>query len=226
MPLLSRAQRTFFEQAATRYHADLSVDVAAQRYLATRGLGRDAAGLFRLGVVRNPLVGHEQFRNRLAIPYMTVPTASGRGGGVVNFNFRCIQDHGGADCKELGHKKYLRMTGVDLGMYNVADTRKPGPAIVLAEGELDTISWSMSGVPSAGLPGVDSWKPHYGRLLDDFQEVYTAADPDEAGGKMASFLAKEVRARRLHFERGDDSNKVYAREGKDGLLRLLKREDE
>lgn len=223
MQLLSAAQRTFFAQAAMRYQQDLAADTAAQAYLAGRGLGAEAAATFRLGVVRNPLVGHDQFRGRLAIPYLTVPTATGRGGHVVNFTFRCIQPH---SCGDVGCVKYLAPEGMDRNMYHVTGSRTPGRKIVVAEGEIDTMSWALAGVPAIGIPGVDSWKPHFAHLLADYQEVYTAADGDKAGRKLAGFLAREVRARPLRFPDGDDSNSIFVREGPASLLALINRDEE
>lgn len=85
------------------YQSDLHTDTPAQEYLASRGIGKQAAGTYRLGVVRRPLVGHESLTGRLAIPYITPR------GGIVNFSFRCLRLH---DCKSEGCPKYLATDGM------------------------------------------------------------------------------------------------------------------
>jgi DNA primase len=219
---LSEEQRKYFEQAASIYQQDLAGDTSAQAYLAKRGLGPAALGTFRLGVVHRPLVGHEGYAGRLAIPYLTPA-------GVVNLRFRCLQSH---DCGETvlwtdkngkPHTctKYLSIDGAGTNLYNVLDLKKDSPSIVVAEGEIDAMSWSLAGVPAVGLPGVDAWQEHFGRCLEDFDVIYAAGDSDTAGRKLNSLLAKKTKARPLRFPPGEDSNSIYAREGADGLRRLI-----
>lgn len=212
MQTLSAAQRTFFEQAASTYQADLVGDTNAQAYLASRGLGPAALATFRLGVVRRPLVGHEQYAGRLAIPYLTPA-------GVVNLRFRCITEH---DCAALDHAKYLSLPDAGTNLFNVLDLRKDSPHIVIAEGEFDVMSWSLCGVPAVGPPGVDGWQKHFSRCLEDFDTVFVAGDPDKAGAKFNAHMAREVKARPLRIPKGEDSNSLYVKGGPDALRRLLK----
>jgi len=208
---LSAAQRSYFEQAATTYQHDLSGDTAVQAYLAKRALGPSALATFRLGVVRRPLVGHEQYQGRLAIPYLTPA-------GVVNLRFRCLQPH---DCHDQGCPKYLSVDGAGTNLYNVLDLKKDSPFIVVCEGEIDTMSWSLAGVPAVGVPGVDAWQKWFGRCLESYEVVYSAGDGDKAGSKFNNLMAREVRARPLRIPRGADSNTLYAQGGADALRRLL-----
>lgn len=218
MRLLSNAQRTFFEQAVTRYQEDLAGDTAAQTYLASRGFGQQAASTFRLGVVRRPLVGHEHLTGRLVIPYLATPTPTGRGGGVQWMRFRCLRQH---DCKEAGCAKYLPPEGFETRLFNVADLAKTANSIAVCEGELDTMSASLSGIPAVGVPGVENWKGHFARTLENFQQVFVFADGDKAGRKFASFLAKEVRARIIRMPEGGDLNDVFKQHGPAGVQGLL-----
>jgi DNA primase len=208
---LSDEQRRFFEHAASTYQQDLAADTAAQAYLAKRGLGPAALATFRLGVVRRPLVGHEQYAGRLALPYLTPA-------GVVNIRFRCLQAH---DCAAVECPKYLSLPDAGTNLHNVLDLKKDSPHIVVCEGEIDTMSWSLAGIPAVGLPGVDAWQKHFSRCLEDFDVVYAAGDGDKAGAKLNSLLAREVKARPLRIPKGQDSNSIYTREGADGLRRLI-----
>ena len=211
MQTLSAAQRTFFEQAATMYQSDLAGDTSAQAYLRGRGIGPEAAATFRLGVVRRPLTGHEQYEGRLAIPYLTPA-------GVVNIRFRCLTAH---NCAAVNCPKYLSLPDAGTNLFNVLDLKKTSPFIVVPEGELDVISWSLSGVPAVGPPGVDAWQKHFSRCLEDFDVVYSAGDGDKAGSKFNAHMAREVKARPLRIPKGEDSNSLYVKGGADALRRLL-----
>lgn len=211
MQTLSAAQRRFFEQAATTYQADLAGDTSVLAYLASRGLSPDGLGTFRLGVVRSPLAGHEVFRGRLAIPYLTPA-------GVVNFSFRCLKRH---DCKEAGCPKYLPPEGMERNLYNVLDLKKDSPFICVTEGELDALTLSLAGLPAVGVPGVKNWKKHFSRCLEDFEVIYAFGDGDDAGSKFSNFLARETRARPIRMPPGEDCNSIFVKEGPVALQRLL-----
>lgn len=209
MQTLSAEQRRFFEQAATTYQSDLAGDTSAQAYLAARGLGPSALATFRLGVVRRPLAGHEDYAGRLAIPYLTPA-------GVVNIRFRCLQSH---ECD--GHAKYLSAEGAGSNLFNVLDLKKDSPFICVAEGEIDTMSLSLAGLPAVGVPGIDTWQKHHSRCLEDFDTVFVFGDGDKAGRKFSSFLAREARARPIRMPNGKDANDLFREQGAEGLRKLI-----
>lgn len=212
MQLPTPEQMIYFEQAVTQYQSDLEVDTAAQVYLEGRGISPAVARTYRLGVVRRPVLGHERYGGRLSIPYLT-PS------GVVCVSFRCIQQH---SCKDFDkHAKYLAIENVDRTLYNVLDLKKDSPRIYLVEGELDALTWSMNGWPTIGIPGAASFKDFYGRVFSDYAEVFALCDGDEAGYKLGSFLAKEVRAHVIRLPRGEDGNSLYVKGGRDALERVL-----
>ena len=222
MQTLTSVQRQFFEQAAQTYQADLAADTSAQEYLQSRGFGPEVAATFRLGVVRRPLVGHESYRGRLAIPYLTPA-------GVVNLRFRCLKSHDCAktviftDPKGKHHYcvKYLSMDGMDSNLFNVMDLKKDSPYVGVTEGELDAITLSMCGIPAVGVPGVENWQDHFSRCLEDFDVIYSFADGDTAGRKFGRFLAKEAKARPVAIPKSMDVNKLYQEGGADALRRLI-----
>ncbi|MET9385286.1 toprim domain-containing protein [Streptomyces sp. NPDC002928] len=226
MQTLSAAQRRFFEQAATTYQADLAGDTSALAYLASRGFSPQAAAMSRLGVVRRPLPGHE-YAGRLVLTY-TTPA------GVVNLRFRCIEDRhvkapDGRYWHELGQPeqhegcpKYLSQEGAGTNLYGVLDLKKDSPFICVTEGEIDRDTLSvLCDMPAVASPGVDAWQKHWGRCLEDYDRVYSFADPDKAGRKFAGFLAREVRAIPITIPGGMDVNRFYCKEGPDGPRALI-----
>jgi DNA primase len=209
----SSEQRLLLEQAASQYQQDLAADTAAQEYLMNRGFGPEAAGTFRLGVVRTPLIGHERYAGRLAIPYLTPE-------GPVNFRFRCLQQH---SCKEAEHGKYVGLEGFETNLFNVLDLKKPGDAVCVTEGELDAITLSICGLPAVAVPGATNWKKHFSRCLDDFARVYVFGDPDDAGKGLNKRLISDVRATPVRMPKGMDVNDVYREQGAAGVRRLIER---
>lgn len=215
MHLPTTEQRKFFEQAVSQYQSDLRTDTAAQEYLTGRGISAAVAATFRLGVLRNPLLGHERYTGRLCIPYITPA-------GVVTMTFRCIQTHmvatgGPIPCSDMGHGKYLAPEGMDRTLYNVTDLKKPSQHIFLVEGEMDALTWSMCGWPTVGIPGVENWKEHFSKCVDDYAEIFAICDGDDAGYRLGTFLAREVRARVIRLPRGQDGNSLYVKGGRDAL---------
>lgn len=201
------------------YQQQLAADTRAQEYLTSRAITPGVAGTFRLGVVREPLVGHESYTGRLSIPYLTPA-------GVVNFVFRCLtpQCEG---CKlkpdDGGHPKYVATT-LDRTLYNVNDLATKGQVIHITEGEMDALTLSTAGFPAVAVPGVKNWKPWYGICFADFAEIYVWGDGDKAGRDFAKFIEKELKARRVAVPPGEDVNSVYVRAGVEGLRALVVRE--
>ena len=74
---LSKSQRELLELASLSYAENLE---QVMPYLSQRGITEQTARMFRLGFVTEPEIGHEPYREKLSIPYLT-PT------GVVDI--RC-----------------------------------------------------------------------------------------------------------------------------------------
>lgn len=222
MRLPSDEQRTFFEQAASQYQRDLSSDTHVQEYLRSRGLGPQDAATFRLGVLRNPLLGHELFRGRLSIPYLD-PV------GVATFTFRCLEDHVckdtvlyiGQDGKPRKCRKYRAPEGMERTLYNVLDFKKPTDAIYLCEGEIDALTLSICGFAAIAIPGVSQWKDHFTRCFADYQQVFVVADGDEAGYRLGAFLSTEIKARAIRPPKGEDVNSIFSKGGQHAVQRWL-----
>ena len=202
---LSIAQKQSLGKAATAYAENLPM---VEEYLASRGLLLDDARAAFLGYVNEPLPGHEQFRGRLCIPYVT-PS------GVVDLRFRSI---GPAE------PKYLGLPAAKTRMYNTQAILKAQDAIAVCEGEIDTLTlFYRVGIPTVGVPGAQAWKAHYKRLLQDFETVYVFSDGDQAGQDFARHLARELQGVvALAMPEGEDVNSMYLQFGKDYFLDKVK----
>lgn len=158
---LSRSRRDFLERATAAYQAQL--DEEAVRYLIGRGLDREAADGFRLGVVREPMPGHEQMLGHISLPYLT-PS------GVSAVKFRRI----GA-----GDPKYLGESGSTPRLFNTRDLFRPEDFVLLCEGEFDAVTASgVIGLPAVAIPGVSAFKDHWPRCFADFDRVIVVMDND------------------------------------------------
>ena len=192
----SASQKQLLDKAAARYAEKIYL---AEDYLRSRGIPLEVARLAQLGVVAEPEVGHEAFQGRLSIPYITKT-------GAVDLRFRSLNP--------AVEPKYMGMTGADTKMYNVLDIDKANDYIGVCEGELDTITLSACvGIPCVGVPGANSWKKHYTRLLADFQRVFVFADGDQPGTEFARSLARELPVTIVQLPEGEDVNSAYVKFG-------------
>lgn len=194
----SISQRESLTKAAKYYHSALH---EAEDYLAERGITLEQATRARLGVVLEPLTGHENYVNRLAIPYITRS-------GVVDLRFRSM---------DLSEPKYMGLTGATTHLYNVSAFFRATSYISICEGEIDTITLDTAcNIPAVGVPGVNNWKKHYTRLLADFDKVFLFADGDSAGTDFAKHLAKELgNLVVVQMPDGEDVNSMYLKNGVD-----------
>jgi DNA primase len=191
-------QKELLGRATEKYKENI---YRAEDYLKNRGIPLEIARLASLGVVEEPEVGHEQYIGRLAIPYITKT-------GVVDLRFRSLNP--------AVEPKYMGLTGAETKMYNVIDIDKANSFIGVCEGELDTITMSgCVGIPCIGVPGANSWKKHYTRLLADFERVFVFADGDQPGTEFARSLARELPVTIVQLPEGHDVNSMYVQEGAD-----------
>ena len=192
----SASQKELLDKATARYAENI---YQAEDYLRSRGIPLEVARLAQLGVVAEPEVGHEAFHGRLSIPYITKT-------GAVDLRFRSLNP--------AVEPKYMGMTGADTKMYNVLDIDKASDFIGVCEGELDTITLSACvGIPCVGVPGANSWKKHYTRLLADFERVFVFADGDQPGTEFARSLARELPVTIVQLPEGEDVNSAYVKFG-------------
>jgi DNA primase len=208
MARLSHSQKESLEKAVSHYQKNLAVGA---EYLKGRGLSHADALRHRLGVVTDPFNGHEQYLGRLAIPYLTKA-------GVIDLRFRAM----GAE-----QPKYLGLPGANTHLYNVNAFFRAADWIAVCEGEIDAITLdSAMNYPAIGVPGVNNWKRHYGRILQDFDKIYVFADGDQAGSDFAKNLTKELgNVITLHMPEVEDVNSTYVKFGKSWFDEKLKQDD-
>jgi DNA primase len=192
----SASQRESLTRAAKYYHSAL---YEAEEYLAGRGITLEQAQKARLGVVLDPLTGHEAYVGRLSIPYLTKS-------GVVDLRFRALADE---------EPRYMGLSGATTRLYNVNAFFRATSYICICEGEIDTITLdTVCNLPAVGVPGVNNWKKHYSRLLADFDNVFLFADGDNAGSEFAKSLSRELSGLTvIHMPEGEDVNSMYRKEG-------------
>ena len=194
----SGLQKELLGIAAATYAENIYL---AEDYLASRGIPLEVARLASLGVVAEPETGHEAYAGRLSIPYITKT-------GVVDLRFRSLNP--------AVEPKYMGMTGAETKMYNVLDVERASDYIAVCEGEIDTLTLSrIIGVPCVGVPGANSWKKHYTRLLADFERVFIFADGDQPGTEFARSLARELPVTIIQSPDGHDVNSLFLQEGTD-----------
>lgn len=211
MQKLTKEQRISLESQTARYQSNLYV---AEGYLAGRGISEDTAVSARLGVVDEPIHGDTDAPyNRLSIPFLTRS-------GVVDIRYRCTREH---NCSESGCSKYLGRPGGSLRIYGVEHLVSAASAVSVTEGELDALTIVQLGYPAVGLPGAQSWKPHWRRLFEDFNRIFVFGDGDEAGRHFARSFASHFpqTAEIVYMEEGEDVNSIYMKEGDEYFNRIL-----
>lgn len=210
-PLSKRAAQNL-EAAVNQYHADGLKDAGLLGYLHSRGLDREDAIRFQLGVVRNPIAGHDKYMGRMSIPYLTP-------NGPVSIRFRCMC----GECKAIGHPKYMGLPGQTTRMYGVQSIAdQHAQSITITEGEIDALTLMKIGIPAVGIPGAQSWKKHYAKVLEDFQVIKVVGDGDAAGREFMTVVSTAVReATPIQMPEGMDTNSVYVTRGEQELLSMI-----
>lgn len=209
MEPLNNSSKVALEEATSRYEESRP---EAAEYLANRGISPATAVRFRLGVVADPISGHEQYAGRLAIPYLGV---DGRPTGI---RFRALN---GED------PKYLSVGGALSRLFNLRAVVDAGDAIHVTEGELDTVVLEQAGYRAIGVPGANSWKRHHPRLLAGFSKVFIWGDGDKAGQQFSRTVFASVDTGVIvGLPPGMDVNDLYLAEGEAGLHRMLGLDDE
>jgi len=198
----SLSTRRLLAERTQEYAGQMTAEAAA--YLLGRGITKEAAEFFRIGFVASPLPGDDMYAGRLAIPYCT-PS------GVVAMKFRSL---GGEK-----DNRFITFTGTTMKrLYNPGVLVKPHLTIYLCEGEIDTITAWMCGLPALGIPGVKQWRRTFSRALRN-RRVVVLADGDDngEGERFADTISGDVDDCGVILLTDEDVNSYFMKHGKDGL---------
>lgn len=212
----SATLKNLLQQAVTKYHGALPESVGARYLVEDRGLSLDLVERFRLGFVSEPEIGHEMFRNRLAIPYLRKSVQGNW--AVVDIKFRAIP---GVSCA-MEDKKYLCVSGTKPRLFNTYDAVTHDDEIAIAEGELDALTASAYGIPCVGAPGATAWQDHFTEIFYGYETVFVLCDGDDPGMKFGQSLAKKLpNVRIIPMDTGEDVNSTVHKHGVDKILERM-----
>lgn len=181
-------------------------------YLKARGITREIAESYRLGVVNDKFPEHAAYKGMLSIPYRTSL------GGIVSLKFR--RPHNcTADC---AHSKYVGPYPTRLFNTVALDAADREGFVCITEGEIDAITIDSAGFPAVGIPGVESWKAHpeWAGVFSGYSRVYMCPDEDEAGSRLAKTIQGDLSGDRLRVIRlgGTDVNDYYVKSGREQFM--------
>jgi DNA primase len=193
------------EQMAASYETTLhEAGWEAAAYLKARGIDKDAAKSYRLGLVNNAWPDHAQYAGMLCIPYITTL------GGVVSLKFRRPHTCG----EQCQHAKYI--SPYDTRLYNAVALDKADQLgyICVCEGEFDAIILDHAGFPAVGIPGVECWSAHpeWAGLFTGHQRVFVFCDPDEPGERLGKAIVRSVGSAVRCVSLGADVNDYFSNE--------------
>lgn len=192
------------DESTETYYQSLKGSPAVE-YLESRGLSGASAQRFKIGYVSDPLVGHEKFAGRLAIPYLTRA-------GVTSIKFRALDNE--TRPKYLTGNKGQRLFNPEA----LFDSR---PYVCVCEGELDAIAATQAGLPAVGIAGVDNWLPYFRRVFDGYEEVFILGDADDKGQGEAfatAFGNLIPNSKTVLMPDGHDVNSFIVEAGESALL--------
>ena len=212
---LTKSQRVLHEEATATYEEGMTPQAA--RYLLDRGISQETAMAARLGVVTDPLPGHERMRGFLSIPYLD------RHGAPLSVRFRCLEQH---DHREHFHGKYMSLPEEPPRLYNIGAIFAAEETIAVTEGEFDALILNQIGIPAVGAPGAKMWRPHHRRMLAGFGKVWVFGDPDEAGAEFSHTVTRSIRqAHAIRLRLGDVTD-TYLQGGEDAIYELIEEREQ
>lgn len=206
---LTGSQQRAMSRAVDSYALDVT---DALGWLEARGITVESAATYRLGVVREPIPGHERYEGMLCIPYLDAH------GNVTQVRFRCLQDH---NCKEERHGKYESTPGSDLRLWNIKAFTTSDDVLHVAEGEFDAMILQQLGFNAVGCPGATTWRSRHTVGAKGFNAVYIWGDGDKAGRDQfnASLYQALPNSRIVPVPDGHDITSMFLEGGEEAVLK-------
>lgn len=208
---LSDSQMEALEEAVSRYQGAVTEDAA--KYLHARGIGRQEALTFRLGVVADAAPGHGRFTGMLAIPYLD------KEGAPLTVRFRCLEQH---DHRAAFHGKYNSLKDDPSRVFNIKAIFDADDTIHITEGEFDAMVLTKIGLPAVAIPGAHGWKFHHRKMLAGFSRIYVWGDPDDAGAEFISKVTGQMHTARGVVLKAGDVTETFLAGGAAALHELVK----
>lgn len=228
-PLSSNAaDQALLMQVVEYYHETLKSDAEGLAYLEKRGISREAADHFKLGVANRSLgyrlpeknrkagaeirgrlqalgilrnSGHEHFNGSLVIPIINH-------GQVLEIYGRKLNDN-----LRKGTPLHLYLPGPHQGVFNL-EALQSSKEIILCESLIDALTFWSAGFRNVTTSyGIEGFTPELLEALKchGVERVLIAYDRDEAGEKASTSLAAKlmnegIDCYRIHFPKGMDAN--------------------
>lgn len=204
MKPLSESEKASLEHAALTYQLFLP---EAMEYLEGRGISLATAEDHRLGVVEEPIAGHEHLKGRLCIPSL------GAHSHVYSLRFRSLNPEGGP--------KYMGLHG-ETRLFNLRAVHSAGDVIAITEGEIDAITLTEIGVPAVGVCGANNWKRHHPIVFAGFEKVYVFGDGDQPGRDFSKRVCDSINnGISVSIGAGEDVNSLFVKHGPEAVLKLM-----
>lgn len=214
--------------AAMRMNRNLLEDPSFERHYSylteERGLTRETLEEYRLGVADASDEDYGHLENYISIPFITPSSRSD-----WRMNFSDLRFRRGPDMPD-SKPKYRTLPGHEPRMFATTTLANPGSYIVIAEGEICTLTLLQCGIPAVGISGVSAWKPYYRNIFAGFEKVIIMADNDEpkegekvgVGEKFANEIAKDVpNPKVILVPEGGDTNGFFTLNGAAELRNLI-----
>ncbi len=150
--------------------------------------------------------GRQYFEGFITFPHLV-------GGRVVYMS--------GRGWPEKAHKKLPKEKVPLLHLYNEDALRQSN--VVVAEGEIDTLTLLQNGFNACGILGANSFKQEWSERFAGIEKVYVSFDGDEAGSegnrKIAAFIGPQAHIVKL--PEGEDINAFFQSKTADDYQKLL-----
>jgi hypothetical protein len=211
------------ERATNKYHAALREapkDHPWNEWFKARGFDPEwIADMFRLGIVKNPAPGHENYLGWLSVPSLI----KDRYGNeiVTGLRFR--------NPDTTSPTKYLMVKGQNVLLYNLRSLHDARDVVILCEGESDSWAVARADLPVVGIPGASAFggsDSHRLRLFQGFERVILLQDPDEAGAGLTRELESIEGLEVKTFPAGTkDASEYLIAHGPDALREYVLKQD-
>ncbi len=204
-----RAAETAMREAAVLYHNALPP--AVREYLRGRTLTDETIDQHLIGfcdgkaafqspkeaLIETGLMyenGGQYFEGFITFPHLA-------GGRVVYLS--------GRGWPEKAHKKLPKEKTPLLHLYNEDALRNP--QVIVAEGEIDTLTLLQNGFNACGVLGANSFKEEWAERFVEAEKVYVSFDGDDAGREGNKRIATLIgpQARMMNMPEGEDINDYF-----------------